>query len=445
MDFNMRNSLENIQIFKERRQKLAAKIPGAVLICASPEEQVRNGSVHFSFRQDSNLYYLTGFEEPETIFVFRPGLKPESILFVRKKDASRETWDGFRYGPEAAQKIFAMDAVYPIEEFDSKISDLLQPAEQLYYRMYKNSKIDKHIQSALIATKTARGRSGVGLLPILDADQLLGEMRVIKTQAELNNHRQACQLTSEAHVEVMRLCRPGINERELHGYFVYQIMKKGAAREGYNTIVATGANACTLHYVFNDQVCRDGELILVDAGGEFNYFTADITRTYPVSGKWTKAQVEVYQGVLNIQKDLIEMVKPGLPFQDLHQVAAERLTDLMLELGLMTGTRKNLMESGAHRKYYPHGVGHFLGMDVHDAGLYQDVKSREPRKIEEGMVFTIEPGLYIPADDISAASEYRGIGIRIEDNILVTSNGYENLTKACPKEIEDLSKVIGQS
>lgn len=440
----MRTSLENSKIFLERRKRLAAKIQGSVLICASPEETIRNGSVHNSFRQDSNLYYLTGFEEPESIFVFRPGLKPESILFVRKKDPTRETWDGFRFGPEAAQEIFAIDAVYPVEEFDTKIVELLKGTDSLYYRNYKNETMDKKIAGALQSLKVSQGRTGFGLLSVHDADQLLGEMRVIKGEAELANHRTACELTSEAHIELMKYTKPGLSERELHGYFIYQIMKRGAAREGYGSIIASGASACTLHYVFNDQVCKSGDLLLVDAAGEYQYFTSDITRTFPVNAKFTDAQAEVYQGVLNIQKSLIAQVKPGLPFMDLHQMASEQLTDFMLELGLLSGTRQNLIEAGAHRKYYPHGVGHFLGMDVHDAGLYLDPKTKEPRKIEAGMVFTIEPGLYIPADDQDAEKKYRGIGIRIEDNILVTTNGFENLTQKCPKEISDLEKVIGK-
>lgn len=439
----MRKPLEQMRVFKERRNRLAEKMQGKVLICASPEEAIRNGSVHHMFRQDSNLYYLTGFEEPETIFVFRPGRTPETVLFVRKKDVTRETWDGFRFGPEAAQTMFNMEAVYPVDEFDQRIVELLKGAEGLCYRLYKNIEMDHRIEKALAALRLSLGRTGYGLLPIQDADELIGELRVIKGPADLENHRKACQITSQAHLELMKFTRAGKTERELHGFFIYQVMKQGAAREGYGTIVATGANACTLHYVFNDQTCKDGEILLVDAGGEYNYFTADITRSFPVNGKFSNAQAEVYGGVLKIQKQIIESIRPGVAFADLHEMASQMLTDLMLELGLLTGRKDDLIQANKHRKYYPHGVGHFLGMDVHDAGLYQS-KAGEPRKLEEGMVLTIEPGLYIPAHDQDAAAMYRGIGVRIEDNILVTSNGFENLTKDCPKEIDELERVIGK-
>lgn len=439
----MRKPLENMKIFAERRARVARGLEGSVLVCSAPPEHIRNGSVHFPFRQDSNLYYLTGFEEPESIFVFRPGKKPETVLFVRKKDPARETWDGFRYGPEAAQSEFMMDAVYPVEEFDTRIVELLKGADSLYYRLYKNPEMDRKIEEALRNLRVSQGRTGYGLLPVRDADEFLGEYRVIKGPHELENHRRACELTSEAHLETMKFVRPGRSEREIHGFFIYQIMKRGAAREGYGSIVASGANACTLHYVFNDQPCRDGDLLLVDAAGEFNYFTSDITRTYPVNGKFSDAQAEVYEGVLKIQKAVIDIVQPGVPFMRLHEMAAEMLTDLMLELGLMSGRREDLMAANKHRKYYPHGVGHYLGMDVHDAGLYMD-KRGEPRQIEAGMVFTIEPGLYIPPGDADAEEKYRGIGIRIEDNILVTSTGHEVMTKSCPKEIADLEKVIGK-
>lgn len=438
----MRTPLESPLIFKERRRRLADLIPGAAVILASPLEYIRNGSVQHSFRQDSNLYYLTGFEEPGSIFVFRPGQTPESILFVRTKNPEREVWDGFRYGPEAAQSLFQVDKTYPIEDFDKEIIGLLKGVDRLFYRLYKNHEMDDRIETALQTLRMSRGRSGHGLLPILDVEELLGELRVIKEGADLNNIRMACEISAEAHIDLMKYVRPGMNERELHGYFVYQLMKRGAAREGYGGIFAGGANACTLHYVFNDQEVNKDDLLLVDAAGEYNYFTGDITRTYPISGKFNKAQEEVYLGVLGVQKTIIEMVKPGVTWHDLQEAGNDLLTDLMLSLGLLSGRKEDILKSNQHKKYYPHGIGHFLGMDVHDVGIYMS-KQEESRKLEQGMVFTVEPGLYIPADDTGAAAPYRGIGVRVEDNILVTENGFEVLTKRCPKEMEDLSKIIG--
>lgn len=438
-----RHPSENIRLFVERRKRVAEKMQGGLLILASPPEYIRNGSVGFPFRQDSNLYYMTGFEEPETIFVFRPGQKPESILFVRKRNPERETWDGFRFGPELAKKEFQMDAVYPIEEFSDRILEFMKGAEKLYYRMYKNPHVDDLVQKTLLDHKASLGRSGLGLLPVFDADEFLGEFRVIKSDLDLLNHRRACDITVEAHVETMKYVRPGMNEREVQGFFISQIMKRGAAREGYNSIIAGGPNACTLHYVFNDQPLCNDDLLLIDAAGEYNYFTSDITRTYPINGKFTDAQVEVYEGVLKVQKAIIDTVKPGLPYAKLHEMGSTMLTEVMLELGLLTGRRDDLIASNQHRKYYPHGIGHFLGMDVHDSGRYFS-RNGEQREIEAGMVFTVEPGIYIPADDKNAAEKYRGIGVRIEDNILVTPGGHEVLTKDCPKEIADLEKVVGR-
>jgi Xaa-Pro aminopeptidase len=438
----MRKPTENIRAFVERRKMLAEKIKGSTLILASPEEEIRNGSVHFPYRQDSNMYFMTGFEEPQAIFVFRPGQKPESVMFVRRKNPERETWDGFRFGPEATKNEFAIDEVYPIEDFESRIVTLLKGSERLYYRFQKNMGMDAEVNSALENLRLSSGRSGFGYLPIFDSDELIGQLRVKKQEAEIHNLRRAAEISAEAHCEVMKYVRPGQNEREIHGYFIYQAYKRGAAREGYNGIVAAGANATTLHYVFNDQALKAGQLLLIDCGAEYNYFTGDITRTYPVSGKFTKAQAEVYQGVLDVNKRIIEMVKPGISLHELQEETVRQLTQLILDLGLLSGRLQDVIETLEYRKYYPHRVGHFLGMDVHDAGLYYDKENR-PLPLEEGYTFTVEPGLYIPADDKNAPEEYRGIGVRIEDNILVTRNGCEVMTSAAPKEIADLEKLIG--
>lgn len=437
----MRQPLENMRIFQERRQKVGDKLKDGILVVASMPEAKRNGNVEHPHRQDSNLYYLTGFEEPQSIFVFRPGRKPETVMFLREKDATRETWDGFRFGTSQTVKDFKIDEVYPIEEFSKRIVDLMNAADSLYFRFHKNPEVDRWMNNALQEQRLAMGRSGLGLLPVFDADEFLGEFRVVKDEFALHNHRTACELTADAHTELMKYIKPGMNEREAEGFFIYQIMKRGAARVGYNSIMAGGANACTLHYVFNDEKLKDGDLFLVDAAGEYNYFTSDITRTYPVNGKFSAAQAEIYQAVLNVQKKVISVVKPGVPFNDLQDLGTELLTEAMLELGLFSGRKEDIIAAGMQKKYYPHGIGHFLGMDVHDAGLYRS-RQGQRREIEAGMVFTVEPGLYIPADDKDAAERYRGIGVRIEDNILVTNSGFEVLTKSCPKEIADIEKLM---
>lgn len=437
----MRKSTENPQVFKNRRKKIIAGLNGAALIVASHPEQVRNDDVQHSYRQDSNMYYLTGFEEPESFLILRPGKTPESVMFVRKKDMERETWDGFRFGPEGTKTEFLIDAVYPIEDFQKESLELLKGYEEVYYRLFKNKEADEMVEKLLLNLKRAYGRTGYGLATIKDADTFLGEYRLKKDEADLANLAKACQISAEAHVVAMKYTRPGVNERQVQAVMSHHFYMQGSARVGYPYIIASGNNSTTLHYNFNDQECKKGDLLLIDAGAEYNYFSGDITRTFPVSGKFTEPQRKVYEGVLKIQKELIAYLKPGVFFKDLHEMGASRLTDLMLELGLVSGRKDDVMKANQHRKYYPHGIGHWLGMDVHDSGLYF-IKG-EPRPIEAGMCFTIEPGLYIPANDMTAPPELRGIGVRIEDNIVITNKGCEVLTSGVPKEVDEIEKIVG--
>lgn len=438
----MRKPAYDMNIFAARRQKLAKEIQGSALVVFAHPERIRNDDVHFPYRQDSNLFYLTGFEEPESILVFRPGLTPETVLFVRQRDVERETWDGFRYGPEGVEREFKVDKAYPIDEFLKVVPNLLKEVEGVYYRMYKNAESDHLMQQALEGTKRVQAKMGKGLLTIHDADVLIGEQRLFKSEYELSQLREACEISAQAHLAAMRFTRPGVSERQVQGVLAHHFFMKGAAREGYNYIVASGNSATTLHYNFNDQTCRDGDLLLIDAGAEFNYYTGDITRTYPVNGKFSGPQAKVYQAVLDVQKQVLDVLKPGVLFKDLQEMGVNLLTDKMLELGLLSGRKQDIIAAGGHRKYYPHGIGHWLGMDVHDAGLYH--KNKEPRPIEANMCFTVEPGLYIPGDDSSAPAAYRGIGVRIEDNVRITSSGHENMTSSAPKEIADLEKVVGR-
>lgn len=440
-----RQPRENVRVFVERRKRVLEKLGDAVLIVCSAPEHVRNGLHHFfPYRPDSNLYYLTGFEEPDSILVMRAGSKPQSALFVRRRNPERETWDGYRFGPDRAQGQFQIDACYPIDEFGVKAQSFFKDAQRLFYRSYKNPHADGLVKDLLLAHQNSLGRSGLGLLPVYDADEFLSEFRIIKTDLDLLNIRQACAISADAQIDCMKYIKPGMNEKEICGYFGYQIRKRGADGEGYNPIVAGGPNACTLHYVFNDQNLRDGELVLIDAGAEYNYFTGDITRTYPINGKFTKEQAEVYSAILQVQKHIIEMVKPGILFSVLHSTAAEMLTDVMLELGLFSGRRDDLIAANHHRKYYPHGLGHYLGMDVHDVGRSR-TRNGQQLELQPGMLITVEPGLYIPLNDQEAVEKYRGIGIRIEDDVLVTDTGCEVLTRDCPKEISDLEKIIGSN
>ncbi|MGZ3727089.1 MAG: aminopeptidase P family protein [Pseudobdellovibrio sp.] len=439
----MRKSTEKVEIFKNRRKKIIGKLNGAALIVAAHPEQIRNDDVHQAYRPDSNMYYLTGFEEPESFLLIRPNQKPETVMFVREKNVERETWDGFRFGPEGTKKEFAIDEVYQVEQFEEKAVELLKGFEEVYYRMFKNPEADKKIENILLKLKRAYGRSGYGLLTIKDADTFLGQFRVKKDEFDLENLRKACEISAQAHVAAMRFSKPGVNERQVQAVLSHEFYMRGSSRPGYSFIVAAGNNATTLHYNFNDQECKNGDLLLIDAGAEYNMYTGDITRTFPVNGRFTEPQRKVYEGVLQIQKELISYVKPGVFFKDLHKMAEDRLTDLMFELGLLSGKKEDVMKASEHRKYYPHGVGHWLGMDVHDAGLY--FLRGEPIPIEAGMCFTIEPGLYIPADDKTAPAELRGIGVRIEDNIVVTANGCDILTSSVPKEVAEIEKLMAST
>ncbi|MEK2689594.1 aminopeptidase P family protein [Bdellovibrio sp. GT3] len=439
----MRKPTFDMNIFAARRKSLAQQIPGSALVVASHPETIRNHDVHFPYRQDSNMFYLTGWEEPESILIVRPGQTPETVMFVRRRDRERETWDGFRYGPEGCEQEFKIDKCYPIDEFEKMAPQLLSNVDSIYYRQFKNKEVDEKMEHVLNTVKQMRGRTGYGLLSVHDADTLIGEMRLVKSEYELTQLREACEISAQAHLAAMRFTRPGVTERQVQGVLAHNFYMRDSAREGYGFIVASGNAATTLHYNFNDQVCKDGDLLLIDAGAEYNYYTGDITRTYPVNGKFTDEQGRVYEAVLKVQKAIVDFVKPGIVFKDLHDMGTSMLTDAMLELGLLSGRKDDLIQSLAQKKYYPHGIGHWLGLDVHDAGLY--FKKGEPRPIEANMCFTIEPGLYIPADDTSAPQKYRGIGIRIEDNVRVTSNGVENMTTSVPKEISDIEKVVGKN
>ncbi len=439
----MRTPNINIDECKKRRARLADKVDDAAIIVSAHTEYVRNHDVHHPYRQDSNLFYLTGFEEPESVFIFRPGKSPETVLFVREKNVTRETWEGFRYGPQLAQQIFQVDEVYTVDQIDAKAVELLLEVSCVYYSQYRDSWFDSHFKNLMLNVKAKSGRSGKGLMPIYDSYPLIGELRLKKSSYDLELMRKACDITVQAHLEMMKQCRPGMSERELHGLFIYEVMRRGCAREGYGSIVAGGKNACTLHYIFNDEVLKEGDLVLVDAGGEYKYYSADITRTWPVSGKFSSAQKRVYQKVLDLQKSLIDVMKPGLVIKDHQQMAIEGLVDIMLDEKLLSGSKEQLIENNDFRKYYPHGLGHFLGMDVHDAGAYEVGGTSRP--YEEGMGVTVEPGLYIPHGDESAPAELRGMGIRIEDDIVVTVDGVENLTVAAPKEINELEDLVGSA
>lgn len=439
----MRKPYLHPRIFQQRRQKLAALVPGAAVVLPAWPEFIRNHDGHFPYRQESNMLYLSGFDEPGSCLVFRPGQKPETVMFVRPKNIERETWDGFRYGVEGAKQEFGFDEVYSIDDFENIAPKLLKECQKVYYSLYRNREFDEIFGRVLTQVKWLSPRAGLGYLPVEDAYGLLGEMRIRKSEEEVDMLRRAGSVSARAHVEVMKATRPSMSERALHGLFIKSIMEQGAQGEAYTGIFAGGNNACTLHYRFNEDKLNDGDLLLVDAGAEYMYYSGDITRTFPVNGRFSPAQRRIYQAMVDLQTRIIAMVRPGVPHITLQDETVKGITEIMLEEKLIAGTLEECIRNRTYAKYYPHGVSHLLGLDTHDAGaLIVGGKSRE---MEPGWCFTVEPGIYIPANDTTAPQELRGIGIRIEDDVMVTNEGVEVLTHEVPKTISDIEALVGQS
>lgn len=420
--------------FKKHRDKMSSLAPKSAIVLFSGDEPKWD-----RFRATSDFVYATGFEEPDAICVILTSDSKPFRLFLRDKDPAKEIWDGFRYGLSGAKEVFGADESYKIDTFSEEFPKMLAGVETVYYAL-EGSERDLSVIRGIQKFVSTMGRSGRGLLPIHDPKEILGEMRVKKSATEIAWHKEACKLSAEAHVELMKSVEPGMNEKDMQAILFKEFFARGAHREGYFSIIAAGDNATILHYRDNNSSSKDGDLLLVDAGAEKNYFTADITRTYPLNGKFTAAQKDVYSRVLKVQKNLIEMVKPGVPYEDIQEAARKQLTEELLAMKFLKGSVDENLKSGAYRKYYPHNIGHFLGMDVHDVGLYR--VNDKSRQLEAGMVITIEPGLYIPADDDSVPKEYRGIGIRIEDDVLVTDKGYDVMTALAPKEIVDIESLM---
>ncbi len=431
--------------FKTRRDALMKAHPHAAFVFPSNEEVLRNPDVHYPFRQESNFYYLSGFDEPESVLLIlpagsRPGGSYKTVLFVRRRDREKEMWEGERYGTEGAVEVFGADEAYTIDEFDRRFPDLLKESapEKVFYRIGLNRHSDERVLGGLDRYRASMGRSGKALLPLHDPNEVLGEMRLFKSEEEIQILRKACQITALAHKAAMKEIRPGMNEFEVEALIDYVFRKNGCQRVGYGSIVAGGKNAACLHYRANNEELRDGDLLLIDAGGEFDYYTSDITRTFPIGRKFTDAQARIYDLVLKAQLEGIAMAKPGTRYADIHKQVCEVLTEGLLSLGLLKGNKDEIIKTGGFRRFYPHNTGHWLGMDVHDVGLY--TKGGEPRVIEPGMCFTIEPGLYVQPGD-EAQAQYPNIGIRIEDDILITPTGHELLTKDAPKTREEIEAL----
>lgn len=428
-----------------RRQQLAEFMrrmgPNSVAVVPAAREATRSNDTEYRFRQDSDFYYLTGFKEPDAVAVLAPSKEEKYTLFVRPRDREKETWTGRRAGVEGAKQLYGADAAYPVEEFQEKLSELLDGARSLYYRLGNgNPELDQTIIRQIARMRSLARRGVHPPDSVVDPGTILHEMRLFKTDEEIALMQRAADIAAEAHREAMRAARPGVKEYEIEALIEYIFRKNGAGAPAYNTIVGAGANATILHYVTNESELRDGDLLLIDAGAEYEGFASDITRTFPVSGRFTDAQRDIYQLVLDCQEQCTRMVAPGVTMDEMHTRSVEILTEGMVRLGLLKGDVKKLIEEGEYKKFYMHRLGHYLGMDVHDVGLYH--ADGQPRPVEAGIVMTVEPGLYIAEDAEGVPDKYRGIGVRIEDDVLVTPEGHRVLTAGAPKRVEEIEALM---
>jgi Xaa-Pro aminopeptidase len=417
-------------IFKNRRNDILNQINDGVALIPSSMMQTRSNDTEFPFRQDSNFYYLSGFKESNScLMIIKEKKKFKIILFVEKKDEKKELWNGERLGVKGARDRFLVDEIYTIDEFNTVFKNSLISKRVLYFDFkldYSKVKTIKRYSKDLATYKNIALK--------------IQKMRLIKSKNEIKLIKKAIDITRKAHHKVMKMDKVGKNEYELLASLEHSFKKRGAFNDAYTSIVASGNSANTLHYIKNNKPLLDNELILIDAGCEYEYYSSDITRTIPVNGKFTKAQKKLYTLVLEVENKIIQMIKDGV-FRSELQIESERLLCKgLVKLGILNGKVKKLLKDKKYKKYYPHGIGHWMGIDVHDEAPYQTKKSKEI-PLKAGMVLTIEPGIYCNKNDISIPKKYRGIGIRIEDDILVTKDGYINLSKKIIKNIEDIENL----
>ncbi len=416
---------------------MAALGPKAVALVRSLPERLRNGDAFHPFRQHSDLYYLTGFVEPETTLVLRPGADTDRVvMFVRPRDPELETWDGRRAGLEGAKEIYGADIAYASQELPGKLGELIGNFDELHYSLGLDSEADLLVASTIQRLRRTERRGKRPPRAVVDPRAALHELRLHKRPEELALLREACAITSDAHLAAMRYGRPGVFEHELEAVVNYEFRRRGGNGPGYASIIGAGENATILHYTENRSQIADGELVLVDAGCEYGHYTSDITRTWPASGTFTPAQRRVYEIVLAAQRGAIELAVAGTPVDQLHHHCIRALTAGMIELGLLEGPVEARVQDGTYRQFYMHGTVHWLGLDVHDVGAY--TRDGASRPLEPGMVITVEPGLYIARDAPNAPAELRGIGIRIEDDVAITEGRPEVLTAACPKGVAEI-------
>jgi len=423
------------EFMKRMDKKSVAIIPAA-------REATRSNDTQYRYRQDSDFLYLTGFEEPDSIAIIAPDQEQKYTLFVRARDPEREIWDGKRFGVEGARSEFGADEAYPIAEFDEKLHDILDGAHVLYYRLGVNPDLDNKIIGEIARMRALNRKPIHPPRTIIDPATIIHEMRVIKSDEEIELMQRAADIAAEAHVEAMKAVRPGMKEFEVEALIEHFFRRHGAAGPAYTSIIGAGANATVLHYISNTGELRDGELLLIDAGAEYHGYASDITRTFPINGRYTKAQREIYDLVLETQMACVEMVRPGTTHDELKSRSIELLTEGMVRLGLLQGDPAQLIKDKKYEKFYMHGLGHMLGIDVHDVGVYY--YDKQSRALEPGTVMTVEPGLYISPDSKDVPEQYLGIGVRIEDDVLCTNSGPRVLTSKVPKHADEIEKLMAR-
>jgi len=435
----------SLKEFQQRRRDLMNHLePKSIAILAAANPVLRNGDSDYRYRQNSDMYYLTGFAEAHAVLVLIPGRESgQCLLFCQEKDPLKELWNGRLLGPEAAVATLGVDDAFPISDIDDILPGLIEGRERVYYAMGKDEQFDHRVMEwvKVVRRKVRSGVHSPGEFLVLD--HLLHEMRLIKSKAEMDLMRTAGQIAVRAHKRAMQVCKPGMYEYEIEAEFMHEFFRSGCQGPAYTSIVAGGDNACILHYNENNQQLRDGDLLLIDAGCEYDYYASDITRTFPVNGTFTPEQKAIYELVLESQLAAIAQVAPGKHWDDPHNTTVQVLTEGLVRLGLLEGKVEELIESGAYRDFYMHRAGHWIGMDVHDVGDYKiDGKWRV---LEPGMVMTVEPGLYIAPNNTKVEARWRGIGVRIEDDVAVTRNGHEVLTSGLPKTVAEIEACMARS
>ena len=434
----------DVKEFKRRRKRLMDMIGDeSIAILPTASVHLRNNDVEFPFRPDSDFYYLTGYPEPEAVAVIIPD-RPhgEYVLFCRERDVKKETWNGKRAGLEGACEIYGADDAFPIEDMDDILPNLLEDRERIFYTMGNDAAFDQRVLSWVNEVRE-KVRTGIHAPDeFISLTHILHDMRLYKSRQEITAMRKAARISAVAHKSAMQSCQPGLMEYQVEAELVHKFMQQGARNSAYPSIVGGGANSCILHYTDNNDELNDGDILLIDAGAEYEGYASDITRTFPVNGKFTQAQKDIYQVVLRAQLAAIEQVKPGNHWNDPHVAAIKAVTQGLVDLSILKGKVSTLIKEHAYDKYYMHRTGHWLGMDVHDVGDYK--VDGDWRMLEPGMVLTVEPGLYLPAGTKGLAKKWWNIGVRIEDDVLVTKDGHDVLSKDTPKTIDEIEALMAK-